>query len=869
MLNKIYKTILFLLIILPTFNSNSSEQFNFNVTEIEILENGNKFIGSERGKINTNNNIQIEADKFVYDKKLNILKAEGKVRVKNTVKNFLILTDKITYYKNQEKIITENNSKAFFENEKTITAENFIFYVVDNILNASKNVKIKNNKKNIKILSEEITFFKTQEKIITTGKTDAFINDKYEISSFDVSLIEENILTSKKKTKIKDKNNQIYNLENFKLDINNEELIGENILIITNYNQPNSDKFYFSSAIINLKKKNFIAKDTTIELHKNIFGDSKNDPRLKGVSSQKTNNITVINKGIFTSCQESENCPPWSIQAEKIEHNTDKKLLTYKNAFLKIYDIPVLYFPKFFHPDPTVKRQTGFLQPELNNSNLLGNSLTMPYYYVSSDNIDYTFRPTFFDKNILMTQTEFRKKEKNYDLITDFGYIKGYKSSNSNKKKNISHLFGQLNFDLEYTNFKKSELFLKIEKVTNDTYLKIFDANIEKNIVKPKNYDVLKNELKLSLNHNNYNFDAGFQSFEDLQLRNSDRYQYVLPYYNFDKTLFSNFKNGTINLISSGNNELKNTNNLRSRIINDFFYRGNDIITKNGFKNNININLKNLNSIGKNDSEYKSSPQVELMSNLELATSLPMIKSETDFEEYFTPKLSFRVNPSEMKDYSQTEKKINIDNIFSNNRLGIIDSIESGKSLTLGFDYKKESLEDINKYFEFKLATLIRYDEEKNIPISSTLGKKNSNIYGSISNNLFENISFDYKFSIDNDLNTFQYNELDTKLSLNNFVTEFNFLKENGDIGNSNILGNKTQFTIDENNSITFSTRRNRKLNLTEYYDLVYEYKNDCLVAGIKYKKSYYEDRDLKPSENLFFTITLFPLTTFEQKINQ
>ena len=61
---------------------------------------------------------------------------------------------------------------------------------------------------------------------------------------------------------------------------------------------------------------------------------------------------------------------------------------------------------------------------------------------------------------------------------------------------------------------------------------------------------------------------------------------------------------------------------------------------------------------------------------------------------------------------------------------------------------------------------------------------------------------------------------------------------------------------------------RNRKINLTEYYDLVYEYKNDCLTAGIKYKKSYYQDRDLKPNEDLFFTITLFPLTTYEYDAN-
>ena len=869
MLNKIYKSILIILISIISFDVQSSEQFNFDITEIEILENGQKFVGTKRGEINTNNNIIIKADEFEYDKKLNILKASGKVEIINIKKNFTIYTNKITYYKDQERIIAEKGSKAIFEDQKIITAEIFNFYDFENILKANKNVEIKNLKNNVRILSDEVTYFKNQDKITTKGKTDAFINNNYEILSSDVNLVRANILSSKSKTVIKDKNKQVYNLENFKLNINKEELIGENILIVTNSGLPNSDKIFFSSAVINLKKEDFIAKDTKIELHENIFGNSKNNPRLKGVSSQKKNNITLINKGIFTSCQENQNCPPWSIQAEKIEHDTEKKLLSYQNAFLKIYDVPVLYFPKFFHPDPTVKRQTGFLQPELNNSNLLGNSLTVPYYYVSSNNTDYTFRPTFFDKNTFMTQTEFRRKEKNYDLITDFGFTKGYKSSNSSKKKNISHFFSQLNFDLKYQNFEKSELFLKLEKVTNDTYLKIFDANIDKNIVKPKNYDVLKNELKLTLNNSDFNFVTGFESFEDLQLKNSDRYQYVLPYYSFDKELFSNFKNGTINLNSSGNNELKNTNNLRSRIINDFIYQSNDIITKYGLKNNFNVNIKNLNSIGKNDSEYKSSPQIELMSNLELATSYPMIKSKNEYEEYFTPKLSLRLNPSEMKDYSGSEKKISIDNIFSNNRLGIIDSIETGESLTIGFDYKKESLKDINKYFEFKLATLMRYKEEKNLPTTSTLGKKNSNIYGSISNNLSDNLSLDYKFSIDNDLNTFEYNEVNAKMSLNNIVTEFNFLKENGDIGNSNILGNTTQFTIDESNTIKFSTRRNRKLNLTEYYDLVYEYKNDCLVAGIKYKKSYYEDRDLKPSENLFFTITLFPLTTYEQKINQ
>ena len=101
------------------------------------------------------------------------------------------------------------------------------------------------------------------------------------------------------------------------------------------------------------------------------------------------------------------------------------------------------------------------------------------------------------------------------------------------------------------------------------------------------------------------------------------------------------------------------------------------------------------------------------------------------------------------------------------------------------------------------------------------------------------------------------------------FSTEMNFVEENGEMGNTNYIENIASINFDNSNYLTFNTRRNRKLNLTEYYDLVYEYKNDCLTAGVKYKKTYYEDRELKPSENLFFTLSIIPLTSYEQKIDR
>ena len=304
-------------------------------------------------------------------------------------------------------------------------------------------------------------------------------------------------------------------------------------------------------------------------------------------------------------------------------------------------------------------------------------------------------------------------------------------------------------------------------------------------------------------------------------------------------------------------------------MINNLDVQSFDFFSKGGLKNNINYFLKNTITAGKNNVEYDSSPHIKLMNIFEFTSSFPLINENENYIDYLNPKMSLRVNPSDMKSYKNEKRQISNDNIFSINRLGLIDTLESGQSLTLGLDYKKEKINDINKYFELKLGTVLRTKNNKNVPSNSTLDKKNSNYFGKITNNLNENINLNYEFSINNDLNQVQYNLFGATFTKNNFVTSFNYIEEDGVIGSSNILENVTTFNFDEQNFITFRTRENRELDLTEYYDLIYEYKNDCLIAGLKYNKTYYQDRDLEPTEDFMFSIKLVPFTSVEQKLSK
>ena len=889
-----FNNLLFILICFTFLskNINADEPFIFDITEIEILDNGNQINGFKGGTATSKDGSTITAENFFYNKLTNILETTGNVKYKDKIKNIIISTDKAIYLKNEEKIFTIGNSKAINESN-TITASNLEYDKIKNIFEAKKNAVVIDFEKDTTIYADEISYFKNNEKIFTKGKTKALIEKKYEFNSENVSYYRNlGDLISQTKSSVEDDNGNIYKLKNFTYNINKELLKGQEVEILAKVDENKIDQYFFSEGFFNFKDKSHLAKETKIKTHKDVFGDKDQDPRIYGSSSFSNQNKTVVNNAIFTSCKLNDDCPPWSIKAEKITHDKIKKDMIYKNAILKIYDVPVLYFPKFFHPDPSVKRRSGFLQPQFNNSETLGSSLHVPYFKTLGPDKDITFKPTFFEKltkfekEKYILQNEFRKKGKNSSLIADFAFLRDYKPSTESKTKNVNHLFINYNNDLEIPNYLESKFETQIQRVTNDTYLKVFQYNLFDTPVMPESQTTMNSNIKFYFEQDSQNLTTGIEVYENLGIKHSDRYQYTLPYYDFSKNLTSlisdNFIIGSLNFDSSGTNKLLNTNNLKTTVVNNLSYNSYDFISNLGIKNNFNLYFKNLNAVGKNDSTYTSSPQIDGMSTFKIDTSFPLLKSQNMIRETLTPKISFRINPSNnMDNYSGSSANINANNVFNINRLGISNDFEAGRSFTLGLDYKYDPLldndtentndnlsEDIDdKYLEIKLATVVRDQYESDIPSSSTINRKNSDLFGSINNKLLDNIDFLYEFSLDNDMKTINSNEIETEISINNFITTFNFIEQRNEIGSTHLLTNVTEYKINDNKSLRFSTRRNKKINLTEYYNLSYEYKNDCLTAALKFNKTFYQDNDLKPTEDLFFTITLIPLTTYEREI--
>jgi len=249
---KSYISILFCFFLLSK-SVDANEPFVFNVTEIEILENGNQIYGYKGGTASSEDGSTITAENFFYNKLTNILETSGNVKYVDKGKNIIITADKSTYLKNEEKIFTSGNSKAT-NNNNTISAINLEYDKTKNIFLAKKNVVATDFEKDTIIYADEILYLKSEEKIFTKGKTKALIKNKYKFSSENVSYFRNSEdLFSQQRSSVEDDSGNIYKLKNFTYNINKELLKGKEVEVLAKVEENKIDQYFFSEGFFNFK----------------------------------------------------------------------------------------------------------------------------------------------------------------------------------------------------------------------------------------------------------------------------------------------------------------------------------------------------------------------------------------------------------------------------------------------------------------------------------------------------------------------------------------------------------------------------------------------------------------------------------------
>ena len=330
---------------------------------------------------------------------------------------FNITAKEILIDKEKEILIGKGNVQAIDDEGRLIDADQIKYEKSKEFLQAEGNVRITDTDGNI-LKTEKATYDKINELIITYDNTELILERNYKLLAKNISYnVESKTLGSDNPSILSDNDGNVIETKMFQYEIKKNlfSSIGE-IKII----DEKKNRYFFKELHVDTKKKEMVGSNVSVILDQENFGVSKNsDPRFVSNDIFISKNKSTMSKGVFTVCKKrGEKCPPWTLRAKKISHDSLKKTIYYEKALLKIYEVPIFYFPKFFHPDPTVKRQSGVLAPFFTNSTSLGTGFALPYYWAIQNDKDVTFTPKIYSQENPLFFTEYRQAFKNAFLYS-------------------------------------------------------------------------------------------------------------------------------------------------------------------------------------------------------------------------------------------------------------------------------------------------------------------------------------------------------------------------------------------------------------------------------------------------------------------
>ena len=782
----------------------------------------------------------------------------------NHIKADVILFDsKSIEIENEGNLIYSGKGTAKIPNQKlTIKSDRSVYNKLISQLLIKDNVEFFDDLNQIIINSKEAIYDEINNTILSKGETFIKIEDKYEIFSKDV-LYDRNSMKiiSELDTKIYDDLNNLYNFKDgFLFDKIKEVISSKTTNIIDNEN----NSYLFENVKVNLKTKELIGKEVRVDFINDFFGDENNDPLLKGKSAVSDNKETVIQKAVFSTCNtDNKSCRGWEIQSDEFKHNKIEKLFEYKNSWLKVFNQKVFFLPYFNHPDPSVKRKSGFLTPVYSSSDNLGRSINIPYFLALSESKDMTLNPRLYSENDnFILQSEYRQAFENSDLIADLSF--NYNDKNTSTHS-IVELTGNFDQDTSYT--------LEFENVSgNDNYLKIHDfKNIQdtNKLMKKINSSSLSSFFKIDKNiDTETRVSSAIRIYEDLTVTNTnDKYQYVFPDFSFNKDidLEKNY-NGTLFFNTSGYQKLHSTNIYEAQLNNNFNFKSFDYINF-GIVSNYDFLLKNYNTYGENSTVFDDNNDHDLFGTVLLNSELPLKKMSNDNTNFLRPKIQIKFSPTNGKNISSTGTRLSYDNLFSSNRIGRSDMVEEGKSLTLGLEYEKLNLSN-EKLVELNIGSVLKDKKNSSMPSKSKLDQTRSDIIGNIVYNPNSVVKLKYDFSYDRDLDFSNYDAISAEFGENKFITSFDYITENHELGNSETIKNNTLINFTDEHSLQFKTTKDLKSDFTEVINFNYGYNTDCLSISLNYNKRFFRDGNLVPDESLNFLIKFIPFAELRGSAN-
>lgn len=575
---------------------------------------------------------------------------------------------------------------------------------------------------------------------------------------------------------------------------------------------------------------------------------------------KKADDTKILRNAVFTPC---DNCqgqsPLWQMKALKIIHDPKGKNVEYQNAFLEIKGIPVLYTPYFSHPDPSVKRRSGFLYPRLMSNGYLGAAIQPQYFWDISEHENITFNPIISSDKGLIYSAIYNKYFYRGELNVSGSVMK---EEDKEKEGTRGNLFLQGRYELN--NYWVADT--DINYASDGSYLNDLDL--------PKKDDSwLTSRIRLQAfdNRNYANIEAYYYDFLSYSLQNENK-PYVLPIMSYENisspNSFGAYVKTSLNTASVYHEEDNASHRLS--MINSWNLPYNSPF---GDKYNLSASLKSdLYYISQYHYDSKTDytgTTARIFPQLGLEWRYPFIKNTEKSSQILEPIVVAAIAPSdsnkEEKIPNEDSEYINVTdvNIFDLDRYSGYDRNDTGSRISYGLNWSF-----YNKDWGRSALLLAQtYEFDKKDNIFNAPGEENnfSDYVGRIYSKPTDYFSLIYRFRLDKDDYDINYSELTSTIGNDvlNLSTSYIFFPETDENSFIDNYRRKEIYT-----SIGTKLTRNWSANIFVRQDLENEeliskggkiiYEDECAKFAFSAEKEYSHDPEDEESNEFEFYFTFF-----------
>lgn len=575
----------------------------------------------------------------------------------------------------------------------------------------------------------------------------------------------------------------------------------------------------------------------------------------------------ILDNSSYTPCRACTNSLFWKVSADKIVYNQESGRVFYRNAYLEVFDVPVLYTPYLSHPTADAKSKSGFLTPLLGHSSEYGLFFGVPYYYQFASNKDMTLTPVVTTIDGVMLSTEWRHlvEKGSYKIILSGIYPKERNALGDEIAGGNRELRGHLELLAHYNINEDWQFKMNAKRSTDDTYLSRYNISTE---------DLLTSTLGFTRIVDRDFTKIQSVAFQGLRVEdNKDSTPVVIPTisgehnYNIDPLY-----NQRVVLGYDVLNLRRTVGADSTRIVTYADYLA-DYISDNGIVFNSKLHFRadyyNLNDvdldIADTNSPLYDEDLTRFIPELTLSAKYPLINYFEDYSLTIEPHLmAVASGGNHVKNTITNEDSQNLElydyNLFEENHLSGLDYVERGTR----FNYGIRGLFDMNELGDvsFLIGQTYRMEQESFYDVNSGMLDKFSDYVGRLSYSNSDNFGASYRFRVNKDSGRLKRSEAGVNIAsedLTIYNSHIYIDGEDGEIDRQEIYTQAKYFFTDTW-GLVGDARRNLDNDNNDgwvHFSSGLSYVNDCFDGELLFRREFTKDRDIEPSSQIIFNFVL------------